>query len=107
MESLDAFRSESLDDFDSESVDAFDWNGWMTCPGIRTNPTSWFWTYPMPDVNGFDLCRQIKRITPETRIVFLTAFDDEDLRHQAFSVGAVALVTKHSVDQLLVAIHGA
>ena len=61
----------------------------------------------MPDVHGFDLCRQIKRITPETRIVFLTAFDDEDLRKLAFSVGAVALVTKHSIDQLLDAIHGA
>ena len=61
----------------------------------------------MPGVHGFDLCRQIKPITPETRIVFLTAFDDEDLRNLAFSVGAVALVTKHSVDQLLVAIHGA
>jgi len=61
----------------------------------------------MPDIHGFDLCRQIKRITPETRIVFLTAFDDEDVRNLAFSVGAFALVTKHSVDQLLVAIHGA
>ena len=61
----------------------------------------------MPDVHGFDLCRQIKRIASETRIVFLTAFDDEDVRNLAFSVGAFALVTKHSVDQLLVAIHGA
>ena len=61
----------------------------------------------MPDVHGFDLCRQIKRITPETRIVFLTAFDDEDLRNLALSVGAVALVAKHSVNQLLVIIHGA
>lgn len=47
----------------------------------------------MPDVHGFDLCRQIKRITPETRTVFLTAFGDEDLRNLAFSVGAVASVT--------------
>ena len=61
----------------------------------------------MPDVHGFDVCRQIKRTTPDPRIVFLTAFDDEDLRNLAFSVGAVALVPKNSVDQLLVAIHGA
>ena len=61
----------------------------------------------MPDVDGFDLCRQIKRMTAETRIVFLTAFDDEYLMNLAFSVGADALVTKQSVDQLLVAIHGA
>ena len=61
----------------------------------------------MPDVHGFDVCRQIKRTTPDPRIVFLTAFDDEDLRNVAFSVGAVALVAKNSVDQLLVAIHGA
>ena len=61
----------------------------------------------MPDVHGFDVCRQIKLTTPDPRIVFLTAFDDEDLRNVAFSVGAVALVPKNSVDQLLVAIHGA
>ena len=60
----------------------------------------------MPDVHGFDLCRQIKRITPETRIVFLTAFDDKDLRNLALSLGAVALVNKNSVDHLLAAIHG-
>jgi CheY-like chemotaxis protein len=61
----------------------------------------------MPDVHGFDVCRQVKRATPDTRIVFLTAFDDEDIRNLAFSTGAVALVAKHSVDQLLIAIHGA
>jgi len=61
----------------------------------------------MPGINGFDLCRQIKHATPETRILFLTAFDDEFFRNLAFSVGASAFVAKHSVDELLVAIHGA
>ena len=74
---------------------------------IRLKPDVVVLDVSMPDGHGFDLCRQIKRTTPETRIVFLTAFDDEDLRKLALSVGAVALVTKHSVDQLLVAIHGA
>jgi CheY-like chemotaxis protein len=44
----------------------------------------------MPGINGFDLCRQIKHATPETRIEFLTAFDDESFRNLAFSVGASA-----------------
>jgi CheY-like chemotaxis protein len=60
----------------------------------------------MPGINGFDLCRQFKQATPETRILFLTAFEDECFRNSAFSVGASAFVAKHSVDELLVAIHG-
>jgi CheY-like chemotaxis protein len=61
----------------------------------------------MPGINGFDICRQIKQATPETRIVFLTAFEDEGFKSVALSVGASALVAKNSVDELLVAIHGA
>jgi CheY-like chemotaxis protein len=61
----------------------------------------------MPGINGFDICRQIKHETPETRIVFLTAFEDESFKNLALSVGASALVAKSSVDELLVAIHGA
>jgi two-component system response regulator NreC len=61
----------------------------------------------MPGINGFDICRKIKHETPETRIVFLTAFEDESFKNLALSVGASALVAKNSVDELLVAIHGA
>src|SRR5262245_63828753 len=58
---------------------------------IRLKPDVVVLDVSMPDVHGFDVCRQIKHTTPDPRIVFLTAFDDEDLRNQAFSVGAVAM----------------
>ena len=50
----------------------------------------------MPDLNGLEACRQIKRVVPETKVIFVTAADDPHLQQEAFQVGASAFVSKHS-----------
>src|ERR1700732_3780115 len=42
----------------------------------------------MPELNGLEAARQIKRRMPEVEVVMLTAHDSEDLVHQVFEVGA-------------------
>src|SRR5881396_1479542 len=33
----------------------------------------------LPDGNGFEACRQIRRVQPDTRVLFLTSFADEEI----------------------------
>ena len=67
----------------------------------RLNPDVILLDISMPYVNGLEVCRQIKESMPETRVILLTAYGDNATRDTAYSVGASALVMKHSVDQLL------
>ena len=59
----------------------------------------------MPKVSGFDICREIKRTSPETKVIFLTAFADDEMRNLALSFGAAALIAKSSADELLNVLH--
>jgi DNA-binding NarL/FixJ family response regulator len=54
----------------------------------------------LPDLNGLEVCRQIKRIVPETHVVLLTAADDKVLQESAIEAGASGFVAKHSVGDL-------
>jgi DNA-binding NarL/FixJ family response regulator len=58
----------------------------------------------MPEVNGIDACRQIKREHPETKVILVTAGGDEYVARAAFRAGASGFVLKHSADDLLTAI---
>src|SRR5947207_16003675 len=42
----------------------------------------------MPLLNGLDAARQLKRLMPAVKIVFLTVSEDPDLATEAFRVGA-------------------
>src|SRR5215469_8006786 len=48
----------------------------------------------LPDIDGLDVCRELKRATPQTKVVVLTAANDADIRLKAFSVGDSAFVLK-------------
>jgi len=62
----------------------------------------------LPDIDGLDVCRELKRATPQTKVVVLTAANDADIRQKAFSVGASAFVLKYLMaDELISAIHSA
>ena len=62
----------------------------------------------MPHVDGLDACRQIKRTTPATKVVVLTAANDAEIKQKAFSVGASAFVLKYLMaDDLVNAIQKA
>ena len=65
----------------------------------------------LPDINGFDVCRQLRtdRATMLIPVVMLTALGD-DMQHRihGFRVGANAYVTKpYGVDELFEAIAAA
>jgi two-component system nitrate/nitrite response regulator NarL len=55
----------------------------------------------MPGLSGFDVCREIRQIAPETRVVLVSADDNEALRHAAARLGAAAFVVKsEAADEL-------
>ncbi len=59
----------------------------------------------MPGLSSFEATRQIKKIRPETKILFLTMYDDEDYLVECMEVGGSGYVLKDSpAPQLLAAI---
>jgi DNA-binding NarL/FixJ family response regulator len=59
----------------------------------------------MPLLNGLEAGRQIKELTPEVKLVFLTMNEDADLAAEAFRAGASAYLLKRSATaELLTAI---
>jgi len=56
----------------------------------------------MPGINGLEACRLLKRAAPLTKIVVLTASDDEAVRRTAFDLGASAYVLKYQIADRLV-----
>lgn len=48
----------------------------------------------LPDGSGFDLCRQLKAISPHTPVIFLTANDGELDQLRGYEAGAVDYITK-------------
>jgi DNA-binding NarL/FixJ family response regulator len=50
----------------------------------------------MPDLDGLEVCRQVKQTAPETDVVIVTACDDTEVENVALQDGASAFVPKHS-----------
>src|SRR6476619_2866798 len=42
----------------------------------------------MPLLNGLDAARQLRRVMPEVKVIFLTMSEDPDIAAEAFQVGA-------------------
>src|SRR5262249_48402912 len=57
----------------------------------------------MPLLNGIDAARQLKRLLPDTRIIFLTMNEDADLAAEAFRAGASGYLLKRSAASELMA----
>src|SRR6187402_2803973 len=57
----------------------------------------------MPGLSSFEATRQIKRHRPETKILFLTMYDDEDYLVEGMEVGASGYVLKDTPASQLVA----
>jgi DNA-binding NarL/FixJ family response regulator len=59
----------------------------------------------MPQLNGLDAARQLKRSMPDVKVVFLTVNEDPDLAAEAFRAGGSAFLLKNSAaSELLQAI---
>src|SRR5947209_2378839 len=59
----------------------------------------------MPGLSSFEAAREIRRDRPETRVMFLSMYDDEDYLAECVEIGAGGYVLKDSpADQLMTAI---
>jgi DNA-binding NarL/FixJ family response regulator len=59
----------------------------------------------MPQLNGLDAARQLKRAMPNVKVIFLTVSEDPDLAAEAFRAGGSAFLLKNSAaSELLQAI---
>ncbi|MDQ6705859.1 MAG: response regulator transcription factor [Acidobacteriota bacterium] len=60
----------------------------------------------MPLLNGFDAARQIRKLAPESKIVFVTMHADPDYIAEALRLGALGYLLKRSAaSELAFAIH--
>ncbi|MBS0184336.1 MAG: response regulator transcription factor [Nitrospira sp.] len=50
----------------------------------------------MPQLNGLDAARRLRKIIPQARLIFVTVHADSDYVNQAFKVGASAYLLKRS-----------
>src|SRR5262245_44938744 len=58
----------------------------------------------MPELDGLDAARQLRRLMPEVKIIFLTVSEDADLAAEAFRAGASGYLLKNSAaSELLLA----
>jgi len=48
----------------------------------------------MPELNGLEATRQIKKIAPETEVLIFTGHETEELVHQVFEAGARSYILK-------------
>ena len=57
----------------------------------------------MPNLNGLDATRQVRRILPQTEVLILSQHDSTEMVRQAFHAGARGYVVKSSISRQLVA----
>jgi DNA-binding NarL/FixJ family response regulator len=50
----------------------------------------------MPSMNGLDTARELRRLVPDIRLIFLTMVEDPDIAAEAFRIGASAYLLKRS-----------
>lgn len=53
-----------------------------------------FMDIKMPGINGVQTFREVKKVSPETAVIMMTAYSVEDLVKEAFEEGAYAVVYK-------------
>jgi DNA-binding NarL/FixJ family response regulator len=62
----------------------------------------------MPTMDGIELTRRIRAEVPDTRVVILTAYDDDDNLFAALKAGAIGYVLKDATpEEVTAAIHAA
>lgn len=62
----------------------------------RLNPDIVILDLSMPMLNGLDAARELKRLVPATKIIFLTMNEDPDIAAEAFRIGASGYLLKRS-----------
>jgi CheY-like chemotaxis protein len=61
----------------------------------------------MPQMNGLEVCRQIRQTNPHVRVILLSAAVDQGIQERGLAIGAFAVIAKQKcIDDLLPAILG-
>ena len=63
---------------------------------VRLHPDVALLDISMPTLNGLDAARELRRLLPSTRIIFLTMNEDPDVAAEAFRLGASGYLLKRS-----------
>ncbi|HKT51114.1 MAG TPA: response regulator transcription factor [Candidatus Angelobacter sp.] len=72
---------------------------------IELRPDVVLLDFDMPVLDGIQTMAEILRLSPSTRVIFVTASDSPTFREQAFEAGAVGVVSKmHAGFRLISAI---
>lgn len=53
----------------------------------------------MPGINGIEATKVIKKILPESKIIFLTAYNQFDYAHEAIKLGVLDFILKPATDE--------
>jgi len=63
---------------------------------VKLKPDAVILDISMPLLNGLDTARELARVLPNTRVIFLTMNEDPDVAAEAFRLGAAGYLLKRS-----------
>ncbi|MET0401731.1 MAG: response regulator transcription factor [Cystobacter sp.] len=73
---------------------------------VRTRPQLVLLDLELPDMNGIEVTRRVKRRAPEVEVLILTSFEDEQKVYEAIQAGASGyLVKRVGPEKIRAAIH--
>ena len=58
----------------------------------------------LPNVSGFDVCREITQSNPDAKVIVISAMTDDAISDEALAAGASGFFLKSAANQLIVAI---
>jgi DNA-binding NarL/FixJ family response regulator len=87
-------------------------SGWEVCgeavngkeaieKALALNPDLVLMDISMPVMNGIEATRQMRRLSPRTKVVIVSLHDNKSIAAQAKAAGAVAYVVKASPSEIL------
>jgi len=56
----------------------------------------------MPGIDGIEVTRRLRMVSPKTQVLILTAYEDESLLREAINAGASGYITKRAVEEELI-----
>jgi len=80
------------------------WKVFEACDGLEAirktvelHPDVVLLDIAMPGLNGIEAAKKIRKLSPDSRIIFLTVVGDEDVMATALRTGAVGYVLKNEM----------